>query len=275
MMTTTQLEVIIVSGGIGGLTAAVALRRSGHAVAVYERSSFSHEVGQGITIGPSGGRVLRDLGLDAQDARLVEYLGVDINRADDLKPMMPPMDLSGDVDKYGIHMYTAYWPDLHLALLNLARNPEGDGPPVKVLPRIEVTEFDCERGSVVLANGDKAVADLVVAADGVHSKAAAHIHPGACPPLESRGTSVCRFTVPTQHLLDDPDTALLFRACYGRGTFNISPEGTRFLVRYACRNNELQHFTLLSTYSRQEDKETLAALGSFSDREGLMKEMHD
>lgn len=277
-MPTAQLEVIVVGGGIGGLTAAIALRRGNHAVTVYEKSSLSHEIGQGITIGPPGGRILREYGLEAQDARSVEYLGVHVNYADTLEPMMPRIDLSGDIEKYGIHMYTAYRPDLHRALLNLARDPDGDGPPVKVCAGTDVSDLDCGNGSIVLANGDKVTADLVVAADGVHSKAAAHIlAPHTCPPHKSSEASAFRFTVPTQRLLDHPDTAHLLSAGNGHCSFNVAPEGTRWLVRYACRDNELQNFTLLSTRSRQEEeeeKETPASLRSSSDRESLIQEMY-
>ena len=72
-MASRKLNIIVAGAGIGGLTAAIALRRSGHKVTVYEKASLSHEIGQGITISPNGGRILRDLGLDFEKARVIDY----------------------------------------------------------------------------------------------------------------------------------------------------------------------------------------------------------
>src|SRR2546427_9711496 len=62
-------RVLVVGGGIGGLTAAVALRRAGLEVVVFERSPAIHEVGAGISLWPNTVDVLRRLDLgDAIDA---------------------------------------------------------------------------------------------------------------------------------------------------------------------------------------------------------------
>ena len=56
-------RVVIVGGGIGGLTAAVALHQRGFEVELYERSSKLEEVGAGLQVGPNGVKVIRALGL--------------------------------------------------------------------------------------------------------------------------------------------------------------------------------------------------------------------
>ena len=56
-------RVVIVGGGIGGLTAAVALHQRGFEVEVYERSPRLEEVGAGLQVGPNGVKVIRALGL--------------------------------------------------------------------------------------------------------------------------------------------------------------------------------------------------------------------
>ena len=60
------IKVIIVGGGIGGLTAALALLQRGIDVDVYEQSAVLKEVGAGVQLGSNGTRVLYALGL--QDA---------------------------------------------------------------------------------------------------------------------------------------------------------------------------------------------------------------
>jgi salicylate hydroxylase len=57
------LNVAIVGAGIGGLTAAIALRRRGVNVAVYEKAHELKELGAGVTIGANGARVYDSLGL--------------------------------------------------------------------------------------------------------------------------------------------------------------------------------------------------------------------
>lgn len=58
------LDTAIIGGGIGGLCAAIALRRAGHQVTVYERSDFVGEVGASISCAANGTRWLREWGVD-------------------------------------------------------------------------------------------------------------------------------------------------------------------------------------------------------------------
>src|SRR5690349_8834472 len=53
----------VVGGGIGGLTAAVALLRAGLDVHVYEQAAHLSEVGAGVQVSPNASRVLHALGL--------------------------------------------------------------------------------------------------------------------------------------------------------------------------------------------------------------------
>lgn len=60
------LKVAIIGGGIGGLTAAIALRQHpGIQVDVYERASEFQEVGALIGLAPNGLRTLEKLGVQA------------------------------------------------------------------------------------------------------------------------------------------------------------------------------------------------------------------
>jgi FAD-dependent urate hydroxylase len=64
------LRIAVVGGGIGGLTAAVALRRAGHQPEVYERTASFRPVGAGISVWSNGVKVLDRLGLGAEVAAL-------------------------------------------------------------------------------------------------------------------------------------------------------------------------------------------------------------
>ena len=56
--------VLIAGGGIGGLTAAVALRQAGFEVQVFEQAEEIREIGAGIAISPNAISALRRIGLD-------------------------------------------------------------------------------------------------------------------------------------------------------------------------------------------------------------------
>ena len=63
-------RVAIIGGGIGGLTAARALRRRGIEVAIYEAAPELREIGAGVALGPNAMKVLRSLDLE-DDVRAI------------------------------------------------------------------------------------------------------------------------------------------------------------------------------------------------------------
>jgi 2-polyprenyl-6-methoxyphenol hydroxylase-like FAD-dependent oxidoreductase len=92
----TSKPIIIVGGGIGGLSAAIALRRAGFEALVYERAPELGEVGAGISMWPNASRVLRRWGvLDDVAARGFVFTVGDVRRWDGrvLQRMrLPPTD---------------------------------------------------------------------------------------------------------------------------------------------------------------------------------------
>ena len=69
-------KVVIVGGGIGGLTAATALLRAGFAVAVREQAPELREVGAGLTVWPNAMRALKSLGLHEAIGSIGRSFGV-------------------------------------------------------------------------------------------------------------------------------------------------------------------------------------------------------
>src|SRR5262245_18453927 len=67
----SRKKAIIIGGGIGGVTAALALWRSGWDVALHEQARELREVGAGLTVWPNAMKALKELGL----AELIWALG--------------------------------------------------------------------------------------------------------------------------------------------------------------------------------------------------------
>jgi salicylate hydroxylase len=61
-----SLRIAIVGGGIGGLTAALALRARGLTVTVFEQAEILREIGAGVSLHPNAARLLKRIGLDDQ-----------------------------------------------------------------------------------------------------------------------------------------------------------------------------------------------------------------
>ncbi|WP_200827504.1 FAD-dependent monooxygenase [Thermomonospora echinospora] len=62
------MQALITGGGIGGLTTAIALHRSGWRVRVLEQAAEFTEVGAGLSIQPNALRTLDALGLATRSA---------------------------------------------------------------------------------------------------------------------------------------------------------------------------------------------------------------
>ena len=237
MSATTSLSIVVVGGGIGGLSAGIALRRAGHSVRVLERSSFTSEVGAAITVPPNASRVLRSWGLDFAAARMVPYRGIQVVRADvDPMKVIVHRDQTFIENSFNSPYLLSHRVDLHNALKSMA---VGDGPgiPVEIVTNAAVVSYDARAGAVTLADGFELAADLVVAADGVHSRANKFVLGNERPALPS-ATTVIRFMIPTEAVLADPKTAPLLAGIAAEGSqisIYTAADNTRLLVRYPCR----------------------------------------
>ena len=67
----SPLNVAIIGAGLCGVGAAVALRRQGHNVTVFERYDFAGEVGASLSAASNGSRFLEQWGVDLKAAKPV------------------------------------------------------------------------------------------------------------------------------------------------------------------------------------------------------------
>ncbi|KAK6387766.1 hypothetical protein LTS17_001035 [Exophiala oligosperma] len=197
------LKIIVVGAGIGGLTAALALRQAGHSVEIFEKSKFAKEVGAALGLTPNGSRVLATLGFSFERARAREITSWDIVDGVSLR-LAKSMDFTGLSKQFGFSAYAVHRVDFHTELLRLAQQPGISGEEAVAL-HLSSAVVDCDpvEGWIQLADGTKHYADLIVGADGVHSVLRPLVTGSGDAP-HSTGLSAFRFLVPTSTMCNDP-----------------------------------------------------------------------
>lgn len=159
------MKALIAGAGVGGLTAALALRRIGWDVEVMERAARMEPVGAGIQISPNGYRVLSALGL-GEAARAVSHepeaiqmrMGVSGRRLVDIP-------LKGEAERrWGAPYLQCHRADL-IALLADALGPDA------VRLGAEIVDFNEREDGVcvALAEGGTRSGVLLIGADGLRS----------------------------------------------------------------------------------------------------------
>ncbi|WP_158852760.1 FAD-dependent monooxygenase [Saccharothrix deserti] len=164
-------EAIVIGGGIGGLAAALALRRIGWHATVLERAPVLTEIGAGMSQAPNAMRALDALGVgeQARSAGVPTHASGNLRTPDGryLQRARP-----GDATA----MLAFHRADLHRVLLEAT-------PDSWVHTGAEVTDLRPESERVTVGfDGGELTADLVVAADGIRSTARRLLWPTAPPP---------------------------------------------------------------------------------------------
>lgn len=135
-----MLDIIVVGGGIAGLSAAISLRRVGHAVRVYERSAFNNEIGAAIMVCPNASRPLLAWGLDPVRAKFVTCRST-FHAAGSTMEKFRSSNLENIEYQYGSPWFLAHRVDLHEELKRLATEPHGLGQPAVVHLRSQVIKY--------------------------------------------------------------------------------------------------------------------------------------
>ncbi|KAK4687379.1 N-acetylated-alpha-linked acidic dipeptidase, partial [Tremellales sp. Uapishka_1] len=165
------LQVAIIGGGLGGMAAAIALRRAGHHVSIYERRDFKVEVGASISCAYNGGKWLKEWGVNVAAGRPTQLMRLTM-RDWDTGEIQNQYSLDNYEADWGLPYYMFYRMEMHEMLMNVAIAPDGQGPPAKVVVDHVATEVDYENGTVTFATltGASTIkADLIIGADGIRS----------------------------------------------------------------------------------------------------------
>jgi salicylate hydroxylase len=162
------MKIAIIGGGIGGLTAALALSQNSHDITVFERSAGIREIGAGVQISPNAGRLLHSLGLGAAYSEIsVNPHRVVLRRWED-----DSIIRATDLDESFLSQH-------QVPLANVARNELVEIIGDAVAARTNVTlkfsthvvsvEPGDSSSEVIFADGSSQSFDIVIGADGIHS----------------------------------------------------------------------------------------------------------
>jgi len=161
-------HILIAGGGIGGLTAALALLKRGYDVDVYEQAAELREVGAGVQLSANGIRVLHELGVHEPFRALAcEASGKEV-RLWNSGQTWKLFDLGAEsVERYGFPYYLVYRPDLLAVLADGVRREKADA----IHLNSHCASFEqSELGVTLHLESGAASGDALIGADGVHSR---------------------------------------------------------------------------------------------------------
>jgi 2-polyprenyl-6-methoxyphenol hydroxylase-like FAD-dependent oxidoreductase len=182
------VKIAVIGGGIGGLTAAIALARQGMTVEVYEQAPALEEVGAGVGLWPNAMAALAQIGLSDQVARLAAKIDQQgLMRPDGTWLLCLPAEMM--TRRWGAGFVAVHRAELQQLLA-------AELGPAAIHLGARCTGFE-DHGSAVIArfaDGREVQADVLVGADGVHSAVRAALFGPA--PLRYRGYTAVRSLTP-------------------------------------------------------------------------------
>ncbi len=159
---TRRERITIVGGGIGGMTAAVALARVGFPVTLLEAAPAFGEIGAGVTLSPNAMKGLDHIGLcEAVAGAGIEPSRQRIQHWQDSRVLVP-IERDSARARYGAPYVTIHRADLHILLVEAAA-----AAGVALLTDAAVTHI--EGTTAVLHDRRRIEGDAVIGADGLKS----------------------------------------------------------------------------------------------------------
>lgn len=219
-------HIVIAGGGIGGLTTALCAHQFGHDVTVLEQASELTDIGAGLQLSPNAMKVFDALGLSRKITAagfVPEAIELRMGMSGQRLIRMPLGELAEQ--RWGapyIHIHRA---DLVAVLQQElhARLPD----PVRLGAVVTGYEQTSTQIHVALEGGETVTGDILVGADGLHSRVRAQMLDPAAPVFT--GNVAWRAVVPMSRLAENPPLPVAC-AWMGRG---------RHAVTYQLRGGKL------------------------------------
>lgn len=225
------LRAIIVGGGIGGLTTAIALRQAGVEATIFERADALREVGAGLSVWSNATRVLHALGL-AEQLRAIGSRGEWFEHRSLRGETLARWQVGELCRAIGAPMYGVRRQDL----VHMLAGAIDDGV-VRVGARCVGFTQDATGVTARFADGREERADLLIGADGLHSAIRAQLLGPAAP--RYAGYTAWRGIVEREEPLLP---AGVIRMSYGRGArflfYRVGQERSYWLAFANARQGE-------------------------------------
>lgn len=192
--------ILIAGGGIGGLTAALALARVGRRSIVLERAPEIKEIGAGIQLGPNAFRAFDYLGVGEQARSMAVFIEtlrmMDAVTAEEIVSL--PLDETF-VGRFRDPYAVIHRGDLHGVFLRACK--ANDLIELRTSAEVVRYEQDGAGVEVMLANGDCVCGVALVGADGLLSKTRAQLVGDGGPRVS--GHTTYRSVIPTERMPEE------------------------------------------------------------------------
>ncbi|KAJ7111977.1 hypothetical protein C8R44DRAFT_883009 [Mycena epipterygia] len=150
------LKVTIVGAGIAGLTAAIALRKNGHIVQVFEAHEIKTEIGAALGVQVNSLSVLDHLGVSRDNLKGITFSGNVIFSPEGGEGATYRWLVPAANENPGLLCHRS---DLYEELKRLAIG-EGENPPVKLHLGYKIVACDPEEGTITLNSGLHEIPEL-------------------------------------------------------------------------------------------------------------------
>ncbi len=200
---TTSRTVMIAGAGIGGLTAALAIARTGFRVAIYEQAGRLEEAGAGIQLSPNASRVLLDLGLgELLRPHIVTPEGLVVRSVPGGRVLARAPLGATIAQRYGAPYWVVHRADLQAALLDAVQAH----PDIRLHLGVRVEDFAPYRDGVTIAGtvagrATEARGAALVIADGLWSRLRRRLGDNTAPRFA--GHVAWRALAPAENLAAD------------------------------------------------------------------------
>lgn len=210
-----DLSILVVGGGIGGLTSAIALRQRGYTVDVIEKDPDWSVYGVGIIQQANVVRAVAALGV------IDDY--IEAGYGYDFVEIYAPNDEL--VAKVPVHRLVEQYPGQvgisRPALQDvLANRAQAEGASIRLGVTVATLDDDDNGVDVSFSDGSTGRYDIVVGADGLYSQMRDMLFPGAKKP-EFAGQSVWRYNF---HRPDDVENMQAYEGTMGVGLVPLSED---------------------------------------------------
>ncbi|MDX2266128.1 MAG: FAD-dependent monooxygenase [Hyphomicrobiales bacterium] len=226
--------ILIAGGGVGGLSAAIALSRRGFSVRVLERAPAFSESGAGVQLGPNATRILRDWGVaGAVEDRAFRPGRIELfDAASGVRLNCVPLG-ARVAQRYGAPYLTLLRAGLHEALLLAATQR---GVEITTGFTVEAVSQTAAGVSAISTEGERASGAALIGADGLRSAVRRAIAPDAR--LKETGAVAWRANTP---VAGDP------------GDVGVWLHAARHLVRYPVDRGRSWNFVAVTREAAAPD----------------------